>query len=94
MSAAIARHARLESFEALHDLRVGVRRLRTGLRCFRRELGGSISGKTRRQLARQRQVRADDGRDLRVPASRAPVGKEHERKAIACNLHGARRRAV
>jgi len=51
--AALARkRLRKREPEALHDLRVGVRRLRTGLRCFRRELGRSISRKTRRQLQR------------------------------------------
>ena len=52
-SAALARkRLRNREPEALHDLRVGVRRLRTGLRCFRRELDGSISRKSRRQLQR------------------------------------------
>lgn len=51
--AALARkRLRKEEPESLHDFRVGVRRLRTGLRCFRRELRGSVSGKCRRQLRR------------------------------------------
>jgi len=39
-----------DSADALHDLRVGLRRLRSWLRAFRPELDDTVRGKTRRRL--------------------------------------------
>lgn len=64
--AALARkRLRNREAEALHDFRVGARRLRTGLRCFRRELGRSVSRKSRRQLRRVARA-SNASRDLEV----------------------------
>jgi len=48
-----AAHARLGNQldqEALHDFRVGIRRLRSAIRAYRAELEGSVNGKMRRRL--------------------------------------------
>ena len=48
-----AGHARLDEAddpEALHDFRVGLRRLRSTVRAYRRWLGGSLGPKDRRRL--------------------------------------------
>jgi CHAD domain-containing protein/CYTH domain-containing protein len=58
------RLARLEP-EALHDFRVGIRRLRTTLRSYQRELAGSISARTARQLKRLARA-TGASRDLEV----------------------------
>ncbi|HEX8690969.1 MAG TPA: CHAD domain-containing protein [Longimicrobium sp.] len=50
---AAAAHARLDDAddtEALHDFRVGLRRLRSTVRAYRRWLGGSLGRKDRRRL--------------------------------------------
>ena len=48
----LAAHARFEKDEAdaLHDLRVALRRLRSWLRAFRPELSDTVRGRTRRRL--------------------------------------------
>ena len=48
----LAMHARLERDEAdaLHDLRVALRRLRSWVRAFRPELSDTVRGRTRRRL--------------------------------------------
>src|SRR5918994_5103254 len=51
--------------EALHDFRVGVRRLRSAVRAYRAELAGSVAGKMRRQL-RDLARATNDGRDVEV----------------------------
>ena len=51
--------------EALHDFRVGVRRLRSAIRAYRAELKGGVSNKMRRQL-RDLGRATNDGRDLEV----------------------------
>jgi CHAD domain-containing protein len=51
--------------EALHDFRVGLRRLRSATRAYRSELTGSIGGRLRRQL-RDLARATNDGRDLEV----------------------------
>jgi CHAD domain-containing protein/CYTH domain-containing protein len=51
--------------EALHDFRVGLRRLRTTLRVYRPQLRGSGSARARRQLGRIAEA-TRDGRDLEV----------------------------
>ena len=49
----VAAHARLDDDEAdaLHDLRVALRRLRSWLRAFRPELSDTVRGRTRRKLS-------------------------------------------
>jgi CHAD domain-containing protein len=51
--------------EALHDFRVGLRRLRSAVRAYRDELAESVSGKMRRRL-RDLARATNDGRDLEV----------------------------
>lgn len=51
--------------EALHDFRVGLRRLRSAINAYRGELEGSISGKLRRRL-RDLTRATNDGRDVEV----------------------------
>jgi CHAD domain-containing protein len=51
--------------EALHDFRVGIRRLRTAIRAYRPELAGSVNGKMRRRL-RDLARATNDGRDVEV----------------------------
>lgn len=51
--------------EALHDFRVGIRRLRSTTRAYRAELVDSVSGKMRRQLRRLARA-TNDGRDVEV----------------------------
>jgi CHAD domain-containing protein len=61
-------HARLGDQldqEALHDFRVGIRRLRSAIRAYRTELEGSISGKMRRRLRNLARA-TNDGRDVEV----------------------------
>ncbi|MFL5461126.1 MAG: CHAD domain-containing protein [Gemmatimonadales bacterium] len=61
-------HARLGDQldqEALHDFRVGIRRLRSAIRAYRSELEGSVSGKMRRRL-RDLARATNDGRDVEV----------------------------
>src|SRR3954453_1478204 len=61
-------HARLGDQldqEALHDFRVGIRRLRSAIRAYRTELEGSVSGKMRRRL-RDLARATNDGRDVEV----------------------------
>jgi CHAD domain-containing protein len=48
--AAVARLADPEDVEALHDFRVGLRRLRTVLRAFRPELGDAVPKRLQRRL--------------------------------------------
>jgi len=50
---------------ALHDFRVGIRRLRSAIRAYRAELQGSITGKERRRL-RDLARATNDGRDVEV----------------------------
>jgi CHAD domain-containing protein len=51
--------------EALHDFRVGIRRLRSAVKAYRKELAGSVGGKTRRRL-RDLARATNDGRDVEV----------------------------
>ncbi|HEY8256587.1 MAG TPA: CHAD domain-containing protein [Gemmatimonadales bacterium] len=51
--------------EALHDLRVGLRRLRTSLRLYRPQLRGSVDGRSRRRLRRITDA-TRESRDLEV----------------------------
>jgi CHAD domain-containing protein len=51
--------------EALHDFRVGVRRLRSAVKAYQGELEDSISGKMRRQLRKLARA-TNDGRDVEV----------------------------
>ncbi len=51
--------------EALHDFRVGIRRLRSAIRAYRAELEGSLTGKMRRRL-RDLARATNDGRDVEV----------------------------
>jgi CHAD domain-containing protein/CYTH domain-containing protein len=53
--------------EGLHDFRVGIRRVRTALRAFRRELKDGVSDRSRRQLKRLAGATAKS-RDLEVHA--------------------------
>jgi CHAD domain-containing protein len=64
-------HARLGDQldqDALHDFRVGIRRLRSATRAYRTELEGSISGKMRRRLRNLARA-TNDGRDVEVQLS-------------------------
>jgi len=54
-----------EDGEALHDFRVGLRRLRSCIRAYRPYLNGSISGKIRRRL-RSLTLETNAGRDTEV----------------------------
>jgi CHAD domain-containing protein len=60
-----ARLSRPEDAEALHDFRVGLRRLRSCMRAYRPFLKGSISGKIRRRL-RGLTLETNAGRDTEV----------------------------
>ena len=51
--------------EALHDFRVGIRRLRSAIRAYRTELEGSVTGKMRRRLRNLARA-TNDGRDVEV----------------------------
>lgn len=62
--------------EALHDFRVGVRRLRSAVKAYRGELDDSISGKMRRQLRKLARA-TNDGRDVEVQL--AWLGKQSDR---------------
>ncbi len=71
-------HARLGDQldqEALHDFRVGIRRLRSAIRAYRTELEGSVSGKMRRRL-RDLARATNDGRDVEVQL--AWLGKQSQ----------------
>ena len=71
-------HARLGDQldqEALHDFRVGIRRLRSAIRAYRAELEGSISGKMRRRLRNLARA-TNDGRDVEVQL--AWLGKQSQ----------------
>lgn len=61
--------------EALHDFRVGIRRLRSAIRAYRGELEGSITRKMRRQL-RDLAGATNEGRDVEVQL--AWLGKQAE----------------
>jgi CHAD domain-containing protein len=61
--------------DALHDFRVGVRRLRSAIRAYRSELAGSVSGKMRRRLRNLARA-TNDGRDVEVQL--AWLGKQAE----------------
>ena len=62
--------------EALHDFRVGLRRLRSCLRAYRRPLKGSVSRKMREKLRDLMQA-TNSGRDTEVQL--AWLGKQGER---------------
>ena len=51
--------------EALHDFRVGIRRLRSTIKAYRKELAGSVGGKMRRRLGDLARA-TNDGRDVEV----------------------------
>lgn len=67
-----------EDAEALHDFRVGLRRLRSCFRAYRAELKGSVTGKIRDQLRALTQA-TNAGRDAEVQL--AWLGKQAERLA-------------
>jgi CHAD domain-containing protein len=95
-----AAHARFEEddADALHDLRVAMRRLRSWLRAFRPELSDTVRGRTRRKL-RALASATNDARDDEVtlafiarqadlPArSRAPVRDIVGRLEKVCDDH-------
>ena len=62
--------------EALHDFRVGLRRLRSCLRAYRRQLKGSVSRRMREKLRDLMQA-TNSGRDTEVQL--AWLGKQGER---------------
>ena len=62
--------------EALHDFRVGLRRLRSCLRAYRRQLKGSVSSRMREKLRDLMQA-TNSGRDTEVQL--AWLGKQGER---------------
>lgn len=62
--------------EALHDFRVGLRRLRSSIRAYRGELKGSVPNKTRRQLRNLGRA-TNKGRDVEVQLTW--LGKQVER---------------
>jgi len=71
-------HARLGDQldqDALHDFRVGIRRLRSAIRAYRRELEGSINGRMRRRLRNLARA-TNDGRDVEVQL--AWLGKQSQ----------------
>src|SRR5260370_5268257 len=79
--AAVARLADPEDAEALHDFRVGLRRLRTLLRAFRPELGDAVPKRLQRRLremtrattaARDAEVQLTPGRVQRRGVGRRP----------------------
>jgi CHAD domain-containing protein len=61
--------------DALHDFRVGLRRLRSAVRAYRGELKGSVTGRMRRQLRNLARA-TNDGRDVEVQL--AWLGKQSE----------------
>jgi CHAD domain-containing protein len=61
--------------EALHDFRVGVRRLRSTVKAYRGDLEDSISGRMRRQLRKLARA-TNDGRDVEVQL--AWLGKQSD----------------
>ncbi|HYH82534.1 MAG TPA: CHAD domain-containing protein [Longimicrobium sp.] len=70
MDEAAAAHARLEQGGddgALHDFRVGLRRLRSTVRAYAQHLGGSVGGKDRRRLGALADA-TGRARDLEVQA--------------------------
>jgi CHAD domain-containing protein len=64
--------------QALHDFRVGIRRLRSVTRAYKRELAGSVKGRMRRRL-RDLARATNDGRDVEVQL--AWLGKQAEHLA-------------
>ena len=62
--------------DALHDFRVGIRRLRSATRAYRAELQGSVTGKMRRQL-RDLARATNDGRDVEVQLAWLGQQAEH-----------------
>ena len=62
--------------EALHDFRVGIRRLRSVIRAYRTELEGSVTGKMRRRLKDLARA-TNDGRDVEVQLTW--LGKQADR---------------
>lgn len=76
---AAAGHARLgtaEDAEALHDFRVGLRRLRSLMRAYRRELGGSVG---RKDLGRVRDLARATGESRDLEVQIAWLAAERER---------------
>ena len=63
---------------ALHDFRVGIRRLRSAVKAYRDALEGSVTGKTRRRLRKLARA-TNDGRDTEVQL--AWLEKQPERLA-------------
>jgi CHAD domain-containing protein len=64
--------------EALHDFRVGIRRLRSVIRAYRTELEGSVTGKMRRRLKDLARA-TNEGRDVEVQLTW--LGKQADRLA-------------
>jgi len=75
--------------EALHDLRVALRRLRSQLRAWRGELGPAVGGKSRRRL-RALAAATNPGRDAEVGAG---IARELAAEARAAADTAARRAA-
>jgi CHAD domain-containing protein/CYTH domain-containing protein len=67
-AASARRHLKDADPEGLHDFRVGIRRVRTVLRAFRRELQEGVTGKSRRLLQRLASA-TGRSRDLEVHAA-------------------------
>ena len=65
IDAAQRRLSDADDTEALHDFRVGLRRLRSCVRAYRRPLKGSVTDKMRQQLRRLTQA-TNTGRDTEV----------------------------
>ena len=96
----LAAHARFENdeAEALHDLRVAMRRLRSWLRAFRPELSDTVRGRTRRKLHALASA-TNDARDDEVtlafiarqadlpPRTRAAMRDIVERLEKVCDDH-------
>jgi CHAD domain-containing protein len=102
LEAARVARARLASSadpEALHDYRVALRRLRSCLRSYRRELRSTVTRKGRRRLARLARA-TNRSRDLEVHlawlAARGATAGEAERPGVAwltARLEETQRRA-
>jgi CHAD domain-containing protein len=102
LKAARAARTRLATpgdLEALHDYRVALRRLRSGLRSYRRELRASLTRKSRRRLERLARA-TNQSRDLEAHlawlSEEAAAAGPAERPGIAwliARLEGTQRRA-
>jgi CHAD domain-containing protein len=93
----------IDAADALHDLRVGLRRLRSWLRAFRPELDDTVRGKTRRRL-RDLTHATNAARDIEVwiewigaqagLSSRAKSGQRYVAKWLRLDGDRQRRKAM